>query len=68
MLLRQEFDRIHTGTLGIGVASGKPEDYANPIEPSVRGGAKIAGAIARLITEHDFSRHRSEVFPQPAHT
>jgi hypothetical protein len=26
----------------------RPEDYANPIEPSVRGGAKIAAAIASL--------------------
>ncbi len=25
-------------------------DYANPIEPSARGGAKIAAAISRLIT------------------
>lgn len=24
-------------------------DYANPIEPSVQGGAKMAGAIARLV-------------------
>jgi hypothetical protein len=37
-------------------------DYANPIEPSSRGGAKIAAAIARLVTEHDFTRRRSEVF------
>ncbi len=41
------------------------DDYANPIEPSVRGGAKIAAAIARLAAEHDFSRRRSEVFLQP---
>ena len=27
------------------------EDYANPIEPSVRGGEKIAAAIAGLVTE-----------------
>jgi len=27
------------------------EDYANPIEPSVRGGDKIAAAIAGLVTE-----------------
>lgn len=27
----------------------EPADYANPIEPSVRGGAKIARAIARAI-------------------
>ena len=39
-------------------------DYANPIEPSVRGGEKIAAAILRLITEHDFSRRRTEVFPR----
>ena len=38
------------------------EDFADPIEPSVRGGAKIAAAIAALAVEHDFARHRSEVF------
>jgi lysophospholipase L1-like esterase len=27
------------------------EDYANPIEPSVAGGAKMARAIARLVVE-----------------
>ncbi len=37
-------------------------DYANPIEPSARGGAKIAGAIAELVTGHDFARRRSGVF------
>src|SRR5918997_5132491 len=31
-------------------------DYANPIEPSSRGGDKIARTIARLLAEHDFSR------------
>ena len=38
------------------------DDYANPIEPSARGGAKIAAAVARLVAEHDFSRGRTEVF------
>jgi hypothetical protein len=38
------------------------QDYANPIEPSARGGAKIAAAIKRVVTEHDFSRGRTEVF------
>ena len=37
-------------------------DYANPIEPSSRGGAKIAAAIVRLLAEHDFRRGRTEVF------
>jgi hypothetical protein len=37
-------------------------DFANPIEPSSRGGWKIAGAIASLVSRHDFSRNISEVF------
>jgi len=37
-------------------------DYANPIEPSARGGAKIASAIAHLVGAHDFARRRTEVF------
>jgi hypothetical protein len=37
-------------------------DYANPIEPSTRGGEKIAAAIRRVVTEHDFTRRRTEVF------
>jgi hypothetical protein len=30
------------------------EDYANPIEPSVRGGEKIAAAIAGLVIEPSY--------------
>lgn len=37
-------------------------DYANPIEPSVQGGAKISRAIARLVTEHEFAAGRTGVF------
>lgn len=37
-------------------------DYANPIEPSEAGGAKIARAIVRLVSEHDFTRPRTQVF------
>ena len=37
-------------------------DYANPIEPSARGGAKIAAAVAELVTGHDFAQRRSAVF------
>jgi hypothetical protein len=36
-------------------------DFANPIEPSVQGGAKIAGVIARVVTEHDFTTRRCAV-------
>lgn len=31
------------------------DDYANPIEPSDQGGARIAQAISRVVGTHDFS-------------
>jgi hypothetical protein len=37
------------------------EDYANPIEPSVRGGEKIAAAIAGLVIGPDRDSTRSVV-------
>jgi GDSL-like Lipase/Acylhydrolase family len=37
-------------------------DYANPIEPSVQGGAKLARVIAKIVTTYDFTRPRSEVY------
>jgi hypothetical protein len=40
----------------------RPEDYANPIEPSSVGGEKIARAIARLVAEHDFGSRRTAMF------
>jgi lysophospholipase L1-like esterase len=36
--------------------------FANPIEPSERGGSKIAGAIASLLAKHDFAQGISAVF------
>jgi hypothetical protein len=36
-------------------------DFANPIEPSVQGGGKIAAAIMRLVLEHDFRGGRSAI-------
>jgi lysophospholipase L1-like esterase len=35
----------------------EPGDYANPIEPSEQGGAKIAAAIAALATDRAASGH-----------
>jgi hypothetical protein len=37
-------------------------DFANAIEPSERGGDKIAAAVAAVLSEHDFSRARSTIF------
>ena len=37
-------------------------DYANPIEPSEAGGAKIADVILRVANDHDFTRNRTSVY------
>ncbi|WIG61108.1 MAG: hypothetical protein OJF49_003856 [Ktedonobacterales bacterium] len=39
-----------------------PADYANPIEPSAQGGAKIAEVIGTVVTEHDFTKARTAIF------
>ena len=38
------------------------DDYANAIEPSDKGGKKIAARILELINEHEFSNRRTQVF------
>ena len=38
-------------------------DYANEIEPSALGGAKIADAICQLVTRHDFAARRCVIIP-----
>lgn len=40
----------------------EPGDYANPIEPSVQGGAKIARLLADYVTETDRRSSRPRVF------
>ncbi len=39
-----------------------PADYANPVEPSVEGGAKLAKVITQVVTTHDFRQTQSEVY------
>jgi hypothetical protein len=39
----------------------KPEDYANPIEPSSIGGAKIAKAIVRTVTESGGTGYQARI-------
>ncbi len=38
------------------------DDYANAIEPSSTGGAKIARLIKRIVTEHDFAGRHSVLY------
>lgn len=43
-----------------------PRYYANPIEPSVAGGARLAEVICRVVAEHDFSTRRTTLYPGPS--
>lgn len=45
--------------LDLRLVCTRPEDYANPIEPSSVGGARIADAIVAIITASDASRQAS---------
>lgn len=58
----REAIRAGVPVLDLRLICDEPEDYANPIEPSARGGRKIATAIARLVREHDFAAGRTAVF------
>jgi len=40
--------------LDLRAACGEDADFANPIEPSVQGGSKIAAAITSAVTQPDF--------------
>lgn len=48
--------------LDLRLICNEDADFANPIEPSVQGGAKIAAAIKRVVTEHDFNQLHTRVF------
>ncbi|WP_284736076.1 SGNH/GDSL hydrolase family protein [Dongia deserti] len=48
--------------IDLRVVCGEDADFANPIEPSVQGGRKIAGTIVSLLTQHEFDVGRSQVF------
>jgi hypothetical protein len=48
--------------LDLRLICNEDSDYANPIEPSESGGAKIARAIVGLVSEHDFGNRRTQVF------
>jgi GDSL-like Lipase/Acylhydrolase family len=48
VILRVAFEH-HSPVIDLRLICNEPADYANPIEPSGRGGRKIAEAIARTI-------------------
>jgi hypothetical protein len=61
VITRQAFGR-GLPLIDLRLVCNEDTDYANPIEPSSRGGQKIVRVIAKVVSEHDFARRRSEAF------
>jgi hypothetical protein len=59
-ILRAAFD-AHLPVIDLRLVCDEDADYANPIEPSSRGGAKIAAVIAHLAAGGDPARGASTV-------
>jgi hypothetical protein len=53
--------RAGLSVIELRLVCSDPADYANPIEPSVQGGAKIARAIARAIGVNGNDGPRTEI-------
>lgn len=51
--------------LDLRVLFDEDSDLANPIEPSARGGEKIARSLVEVVAHHDFGARRSSAFAGP---
>jgi lysophospholipase L1-like esterase len=61
VIIRQAF-LAGVPLIDLRLVCDEDSDYANEIEPSEKGGGKIANAIVRLVSDHNFESHRTEVF------
>jgi len=61
VILREAFSR-GLPVIDLRLVFVDDADYANDIEPSGQGGAKIAKAIATVVTMHDFKQRRSVIY------
>lgn len=63
-VITREANRARVPVLDLRVLCRDKADYSalSPIEPSAIGGAKIAEALARFLTAHDFSRRECVMF------
>jgi len=69
IILREAF-AAQLPVIDLRLICDQPEDYSHisSIEPSIRGGAKIARAIVEVATRHDFTSGRSTIFLNNAGT
>lgn len=61
VILREAFAR-GLPVIDLRLIFNDDADYANDIEPSVKGGAKLARVIATLVTMADFKQRRSVIY------
>jgi hypothetical protein len=63
----REAARSRVPVLDLRLVCDEPTDYSavSPIEPSARGGAKIAARVAQLVTGHDWARRECILFGVP---
>jgi hypothetical protein len=61
VILREAFTR-RLPVIDLRLVCNSDHDFESTIEPSATGGAKIAGAIARLLSDASFAGKCSEVF------
>jgi hypothetical protein len=60
-ILREAFIR-RLPVIDLRLVCTEAIDYANPIEPGVSGGRKIAAAILNLIQTHNFASPKSAIY------
>ena len=60
-ILRVAFEHC-LDVIDLRLVCNEPQDYANPIEPSSRGGAKIASVIAKALAIDSSREHTSRTF------
>jgi hypothetical protein len=61
VILRCAFAK-HLPVIDLRLVCSEPSDYANPIEPSSKGGLKIAHAIQAAVVSHDPSAIVSTIY------
>jgi hypothetical protein len=61
VIIRQAF-LAGVPLIDLRLVCNEDADYANEIEPSDAGGAKIARTILRVVNEHNFEKHKTEVY------
>jgi hypothetical protein len=64
-IYRREPKDIWTEVIDLRRLFDDPRYYANPIEPSMAGGARLAEVICSVVAEHDFGIRRSTLYPGP---